>query len=404
MTLQVFRPSLGGSSDEGGLSSYKKSLLSLLVCIPALNASLAFIYSGDSYQVQGPFCVLPIRPFWYRLALSWIPRYIIAVAIVVMTLLIHFRVKAQTNEIAELNKRGELPSLHDEGHILSLEANDEDESAWRNASAAEDGAMTGAPSDRSPHSKHEGAPEMSMGSIAENGLSATNHSSDPTQSALRPSPSVSETSGSYASVASSTAGLLPETQAASDPHNAPRHTPSNLHPAASKEGNEHVNFAADPAPPQHARKQPSRLHSLSSILLPTRSSLASDGGSGSAAASVPQPRHSTLKQRHRHIQRQMRLLMIYPIVYLLIWLCPFIFHCTQYSDYYAKHPSLALVVLTNLSYTASGAINALIFCLRERPWTRIPYSDGTLLGTFNLSKLLAAGREGAGQKLSRWSK
>ena len=40
-------------------------------------ASLAFVNPSTPYVSQGTFCYLPARPIWYRLALSWVPRYLI---------------------------------------------------------------------------------------------------------------------------------------------------------------------------------------------------------------------------------------------------------------------------------------------------------------------------------------
>lgn len=48
----------------------------LWICLPPLAASLAFV-NGGRYTNQGTFCLLPVRPFWYRLGLSWIPRYVL---------------------------------------------------------------------------------------------------------------------------------------------------------------------------------------------------------------------------------------------------------------------------------------------------------------------------------------
>jgi len=89
-----------------------------------------------------------------------------------------------------------------------------------------------------------------------------------------------------------------------------------------------------------------------------------------------------LKQRHRYIQRQMQLLLVYPIMYLILWACPFALHCMQYDSYFAQHPPFVLGIFAVLCIEGFGFVNSIIFCLRERPWTMISDGDRTLLGSF----------------------
>ncbi|KAI9797420.1 MAG: hypothetical protein M1833_005459 [Piccolia ochrophora] len=45
-----------------------------------------------------------------------------------------------------------------------------------------------------------------------------------------------------------------------------------------------------------------------------------------------------LRQDRRRVRHQLRLLFIYPLVYALMWVLPFAYHCLLYSDTYAKKP------------------------------------------------------------------
>jgi len=81
--LYIFHPP-ARSEDSGGLYRWRKFIYPAWVALPVLAASLAFINSGDAYTTAGTFCYLPRRPFWYRLALSWIPRYCILSLIFLM--------------------------------------------------------------------------------------------------------------------------------------------------------------------------------------------------------------------------------------------------------------------------------------------------------------------------------
>ncbi|KAA8570669.1 hypothetical protein EYC84_000067 [Monilinia fructicola] len=89
--LYIFRPK--SSAGEGGLYPYRRIAYTIWIVYPILTASLAFINSNEAYVAQGTYCYLPVRPFWYRLALSWIPRYIIFVTILTVYVSIYFYVR-----------------------------------------------------------------------------------------------------------------------------------------------------------------------------------------------------------------------------------------------------------------------------------------------------------------------
>lgn len=63
--------------------------------MPALMAGLAFINPTASYISNGPFCSLPLRPYWYRLALLWIPGYLIGFTILGLAVAIYTHVGSE---------------------------------------------------------------------------------------------------------------------------------------------------------------------------------------------------------------------------------------------------------------------------------------------------------------------
>lgn len=73
------------------------------------------------------------------------------------------------------------------------------------------------------------------------------------------------------------------------------------------------------------------------------------------------------------IQRQLRFLFIYPVVYICLWTPAFAFHCTQYNDYLAFHPPYWLQVTTLITINIQAAADSLIFMWRERPWRRVQH-------------------------------
>ncbi|EPS43401.1 hypothetical protein H072_2604 [Dactylellina haptotyla CBS 200.50] len=88
----------------------------------------------------------------------------------------------------------------------------------------------------------------------------------------------------------------------------------------------------------------------------------------SMLSSTPNETEEELRKRQYAIQRQLRFLFIYPCVYVLIWLIPLINHSLQYYDRFAEHPSFPLVCISAITVPIQGAIDCLLFSLREKPW------------------------------------
>lgn len=96
--LYIFKPltALG----EGGLYPYRRIAYVLWIAFPFLMASLAFVNPTGGYKSGGTSCHLPVRPFWYRLALGWIPRYIIFLTILGIDISIYFYIKHKFGDFA----------------------------------------------------------------------------------------------------------------------------------------------------------------------------------------------------------------------------------------------------------------------------------------------------------------
>jgi G protein-coupled receptor GPR1 len=89
--LYIFRPRSSGG--EGGLYPYRNIAYVCWVIFPLLMSSLAFINNRNAYVSEGTYCYLPVRPFWYRLALGWIPRYLIFIVILAIYASIYYYVR-----------------------------------------------------------------------------------------------------------------------------------------------------------------------------------------------------------------------------------------------------------------------------------------------------------------------
>lgn len=82
-----------GKGTSDGLQPYRRVAYALLVAVPLLLASLAFI-NRPGYVNSGEFCYLPLHPYWARRSLSWIPRYIIFITILLLYAFIYIRVSS----------------------------------------------------------------------------------------------------------------------------------------------------------------------------------------------------------------------------------------------------------------------------------------------------------------------
>lgn len=104
--LQVLYPSTQAPSH--GIYPYRRYVYAGALLIPSMMAGLAFTNADWGYLSLGAFCTLPIRPFWYRLALSWIPRYLIALIIIGLAIAINVFVGIKSRNYLNMTRGIEL--------------------------------------------------------------------------------------------------------------------------------------------------------------------------------------------------------------------------------------------------------------------------------------------------------
>ena len=275
--LAIVRP--GKSS---GLHTYRYPAYACCALFSMLLPGLAFLNNNkdQAYISQGAFCYLPIRPIWFRLALSWVPRYIILCTIIGIYITIYLYVTIQFGKF-DIN----LTSS-------TISAGPSTSDGTRDRPAAPT---------RTSHSSY-----------------LRSKSKEESQGAMK-GPSASTRQGS----------LVPGT--------------SNL----SKEE------SSDP-PPDPVVRKPTLLEALR------------DGSLLPARRNVQAQDVNLLRTRHKAIQRQLRYMFIYPLVYLVMWITPFINHCYYYTEQH--NPPFILNSLALISVCLQCAADCLIFSIRERPW------------------------------------
>jgi len=304
---------------QSGLFPYRYQVYACFIALSLLLPSLAFVNQDhDAYVSQGTFCTLPVRPFWYRLALSWIPRYLILIVIlgVYMTIYVYTR-----------RTFGSFDGKFSSGSTISR-----DIGTPKSSRKSQEMPF---PSDLgiSPCARDSGTPSTCKPSLGP-GIAHRRPRMSYFPSWIRYSFSQSTPIPSVSS----------ETR-------APNASPTKLTPILS---------------PQSQQRQ-SETFSRTAFRTPTLAEALHDPDLLIKKVRKPSPDpNNTLQKRHQAIQRQLRKIFIYPLVYLLMWIPAFINHCYFYTKSHDPPYILSCVSLTCLCLQC--AVDCLIFSIREKPW------------------------------------
>ncbi|GAB7356656.1 hypothetical protein MBLNU459_g7373t1 [Dothideomycetes sp. NU459] len=368
MYLQIFNTN-SKLFGHDGLYRVRYLVLAFWTLMPTVSASLAFVRSSEGYISQGPFCTLPIRPYWYRLALQWIPRYLIwfTIMFVAIRIYVHagtgFKVFARQDDKAtsdgfgvassDMNVMEQLKITKKRLAGPSIAAGDQQDGSGLLSFHSVQVPSGG--SDRRPMSIHW-PPNMN--------LLGTDWG--------KPLPSAANSRRGSRVEACADGSMPSDYLQIPSPQKRPFGSISTMSSFKST-GEISVDGMRSP-----------ELHPIDERYVTHR-----EDGPDMLSADTP------MKKRRRAIQRQLRLLFIYPVVYMIFWTVPFVFHSMNYSDYYAAHPVFILAALATCFTCLLGFADCFVFCWREKPWQQIPGSDGTFWGSFKFWSF----HEG----LTRWS-
>lgn len=358
------------ATTEAGLYNYRYIAYTCWIIYPVLMASLAFTNPMSPYLSSGTICTLPVRPFWYRLALSWIPRYIIIFAIVSLYVAIyvyvHFKFKGIDGE-----STGSY-NFHFKDSRSSIKAVETNE-----------GIVIPAIRTRPSATPHVHNLLHEFGPRAESELNSKpgeqrfpSKASTPAWECynfggshpVSPLPEGTSTLGVPSSehrISTTSAGTNGEAVRNLFNPTTSSHTNSNYYVIEALRDSRNKSFT----PGQGSTAEPT--------------SKAPDTGQpdiDSTNGLTPPMLHdmqpapvgtSSLRKRHKDIKRKLRLLFIYPIVYVAMWLIPFTFHCLLYTERYSANPPYPLTVLAVMCLALQGAVDSLLFSSREKPWRYI---------------------------------
>lgn len=326
---------------QTGLYRFRHAVLTLWIIVPVLIAALAFTNpSGLGYVMSSSFCKLPIRSYWYTLALSWIPRYLIMAYILSVAIRICRHVRTRLTDDA--------PQANFEN---SIEINT---AASRLSQYHRDVTQL--------HQlyKKSGRP--------------------------MPLPTIRDPSD-YCGVKDCVGEI--DATCLSQPRPCYADSTREKRPSV-------VNEIAPPRSRQQSIEDPNspRTRIIGSMLMsPMDRSVAETWGTydhktagkktvGITVDEGEIPSDSSHERRQEAIQREVRLLFVYPVVYLVGWLVPLIANMFNYSNYYARHPIYTLAALSTFCQIFLPIADCLVFAWREHPWRQIPGSDGSFWGSF----------------------
>ncbi|KAF2482937.1 G protein-coupled glucose receptor regulating Gpa2-domain-containing protein [Neohortaea acidophila] len=387
MYYQIFPPS-NSMLGHDGLYRIRYVVIIAYILFPNLSAALGFTSNTSAYVAQGAWCSLPLRPFWYRLGLFWVPRYIVWLYIVFVAIRIYRYVgsefKVFGGETASSlsyglggESSGDRAARVEKELTSTRRRSDPDVAPLEEAGQPEPvNDITLAFNPSLPHAFPPDVFVTPPPSPSRRANQESPHRRSPTRTATHGP--VSSTYPASALRKESHPATVTEDFAAPDPN----HRRSSLVSFASQRSSGRESFDGPP------------------VLSPIVES------DDPLAPAAPKPRsrpatHNAMRNRRRAIQRQLRLLFIYPVVYLLLWVIPFVVNIMNFTNRYAQHPVFALQVLQIFTLTIMTLADVVVFSWRERPWRHIPGADGTFLGSFKWWQYCFDKKWATGRRASR---
>jgi G protein-coupled receptor GPR1 len=386
-TLYIFRPPQ--KSENGGLYKCRYYIYAAWVALPLLAASLAFANrSGPAYVTTGTISYLPKRPFWYRLALAWIPRYIIFVSVIAMYTAIYVYVKVKFDGFHNFG------SNDSSFETSSTQASKSGQRSYNTSLTSPQATLTNNTLKDEEYNRIPSVSPICNNPVAPlNGRRASRIPDDMpewekidfiTSPPLVGSQRLSQLSlGITAADFACEAGKKPiEAEGGLSPVRRGSESPTHAARNASSALTLNTNFTTDTAVTDGtAHSSP-----------PTMSSNRNVRRSGAA---------DQLALTRIAIRRQLRFLFIYPLVYLLLWILPFVQHCLNYTDYYTAHPQFWLNVCTTCILALQAGVDCVIFSWRERPWTRMQGPPVLSVWAFRRLGARFSGKGESGQSRAR---
>jgi G protein-coupled receptor GPR1 len=384
--LSIFKPT--SKNGEGGLYPFRHWIYPLWLGPPLLAASLAFINDKNAYVTSGTYCYLPKRPIWYRLALSWIPRYIIISLIFVMyfSIYIYVHVKFRgfgilaggddsSQNTASLSRQsvGPLPSTTEDTVPAESSGKTVDEESQVPSPAP-------APAPRRP------ARPTALRMLSQNSILGV--SPKPQAAADAPWDAMSFiTARPLQDLNTQPQGITSEDFAQEAESTGSQETKVPARGLSASNGGDQ----SDDRKPSEAPTTATMKTDFTGETAATRTTF---NTTFSTADREKDGTTDHLRQTRQAIRRQLRFLFIYPMIYVIMWSFPFAAHALNYDDYFVTHPIFWLAVVQTCCLALQAGVDSVVFSLREKPWRRIdsnskwsiPNFKGRVIGSIDGSR------------------
>ncbi|KAK5939222.1 G protein-coupled receptor gpr1 [Knufia obscura] len=356
--LYIFHPP-ARSGESGGLYRWRKIIYPAWGALPILAASLAFVNSGNAYTTAGTFCYLPRRPFWYRLALAWIPRYCILSLIFLMYAALYIYVTVKFRSFS---------NLQDSDSNVTTNSNSRRSS--RRSSTSDDGI---APDEPNPIVETPKVSKFNRPTFSRSG----SYNKDVPQKPVDP---WDEVSFITAKPLRDTSSPRPGVQTSDFAWNV---RDTSYSGTTSLPSTRKLSHQLDPLSPggRKASNCPTMNSRYTGDTM-TNSPQAHAGMQEEAEAPRKEPQpparpmqaktKDPLRRTRKAIRKQLRYMFVYPAVYVLMWAFPFASHCLLYNDYYVTHPVYWLTIVSTCMFSLQAGVDCIVFSWREKPWRRIP--------------------------------
>jgi G protein-coupled receptor GPR1 len=386
--LYIFKPRV--AQGEGGLYPYRNIAYIIWLVVPLILASLAFINNDNAYITEGTYCYLPVRPFWYRLALTWIPRYLIFIVILGIYVSIYYYVRYKFHGFTKVGRtqsdgtddnsgeHADKPSKHPKRQGIPPTPTLACHGLISDSRKPSDTPETQQREHSTPAMENIRTPPISSPASVHRFMWANLIASDDHTQSQTPSSEIS-TVDADSFIGSPTPRPLPQLRTtfpispregsfeSTDP-SAPRDTSwrdgfvtrLSLRPDSSGTSKRSVVdiFTV-------LRHRPGETEAPTPV---SQLQLVNSNGQNLAVSEM-------LKTREK-IRRQLRFLFIYPLVYTGMWIIPFVSHVMQYDDKYALNPPFGLTCVTTVCICSQAAVDCWLFSTREKPWRHIPGTNG----------------------------
>jgi G protein-coupled receptor GPR1 len=363
--MQVYKPIIDPHDPRYGLNPYSYYVNTIIAIFPIVLASLAFINPEGGYSNGGAICWLPIRPIWYRLALSWIPRYIIFAIISGLSVAVYAHVGHQFRSFRNawslhIKPASEKQHIHPVPPIPEPPIPEPERP--RKVSFSE-------------------APPIVLSSSVHQAQNAERRSSLPGAMAL-PATATKRTAihrrhttdiGCLAKTRSLFSAHAEKDQVAQDGNVLWEVAPEAPTPPADRRESMITNGTFSSSTSQKSTQTmpllPSRKRLNDELINSSHQPPSRDLERGLTQSSA----QDIVEARRQTMIKQMRMTFVYPIVYMAFWIIPFVLHCLQYTGKYANDAPTALAALSTLCIASMGFANGLCFIMREKPWLEIGF-------------------------------